>query len=947
MYKKIFSLIIAFLLQAILIPSLSANVDQTNSFNFEYDCIDGVGTLKTEFDLWGHHSYKRQYHINKPWIIEIADENHTTVAESSNISISGCGYKPSFCNITSEWVWIVDKEETEKEIIIETDLSINKLWNTITISGSWTSESIEVKWFKSDYSSIGKDIILSFKDEQILLKELESDWSGDILETTMEEINFKNDIYNGEDEYYYIFSPDNKNIKLQRKIFKKVSTGTTKSSYNTYDIFEAFNGSNTWNDTCKPKTATTNNGYCTTLDYWDYNQHHYTTTKVKLHPITLTCTEVKYSNGKKQILADSFKGTLSGIKEAQFWWKVKINGQVPDDFWSIVIYANDTINISGLKYEIVWEIDGKKLGVDSIEITLKENDFTLWKYTEILDPMKDTQWLFSDLNGIKINNESWESITKRKGNYQIVFSFFSGEQLLGTNGLPLLIIPNNDISINGPLEMNSGELYANGEDSKNICVPLSDSYGNNFTDYGEITKESINITKWIYLDQIDNTWEAVEINENPTFNDSEICFKLTSKAPWENIKLTLKAPKHEQTQSQELDGNFKHITNITLNISFKKPFIWELSASWWLAPEIGTMMQYKLDVIPKQTKISINPSLKDYKSSIKVVSTKNHKIEWVSITNLLSNPSLFEARINTSTGATSFDTSPNIILNPSPVIYYRLWWKDVKYYLSASDDDFDNDNIDYIQTNETNEFIGLTIEGTSQWNWKYEITGQKENFSDISKSTMRQAIRKNAYELITSLTSGETVNGIKYIEWKNETISGTLSYETLIVKNGNVIISWDLNTSGKKLGIIVLKDNYDVNNDYNNSGNIYITPDVKKINALIYADGGIISADSHGIVYETDSASRTNALQKQLILVGSVFTRNTIGWAILAGGNYFLPWGQETSSFDKAMIYDLNYLRRGNNGCKDDDADWVCDEYGDAFIIKYNPNIALDPPRWF
>jgi len=43
--------------------------------------------------------------------------------------------------------------------------------------------------------------------------------------------------------------------------------------------------------------------------------------------------------------------------------------------------------------------------------------------------------------------------------------------------------------------MNSGELYANGEDSKNICVPLSDSYGNNFTDYGEITKESINITK--------------------------------------------------------------------------------------------------------------------------------------------------------------------------------------------------------------------------------------------------------------------------------------------------------------------------------------------------------------------------------------------------------------------------------------------------------------------
>jgi len=68
-----------------------------------------------------------------------------------------------------------------------------------------------------------------------------------------------------------------------------------------------------------------------------------------------------------------------------------------------------------------------------------------------------------------------------------------------------------------------------------------------------------------------------------------------------------------------------------------------------------------------------------------------------------------------------------------------------------------------------------------------------------------------------------------------------------------------------------------VNNDYNTAGNIYITPNVKYINAIIYADGGIISAESHGIVYETDSTSRTNALQNQLILVGSVFTRNTIG----------------------------------------------------------------------
>jgi len=42
-----------------------------------------------------------------------------------------------------------------------------------------------------------------------------------------------------------MFLNNNKNIKLQRRIFKKESTGTTMSSSNTYDIFEAFDGGNT------------------------------------------------------------------------------------------------------------------------------------------------------------------------------------------------------------------------------------------------------------------------------------------------------------------------------------------------------------------------------------------------------------------------------------------------------------------------------------------------------------------------------------------------------------------------------------------------------------------------------------------------------------------------------------------------------------------------------
>jgi hypothetical protein len=36
---------------------------------------------------------------------------------------------------------------------------------------------------------------------------------------------------------------------------------------------------------------------------------------------------------------------------------------------------------------------------------------------------------------------------------------------------------------------------------------------------------------------------------------------------------------------------------------------------------------------------------------------------------------------------------------------------------------------------------------------------------------------------------------------------------------------------------VVIKDNYDVNKDFSNKGNIYVKPNVKKINGFLYADG--------------------------------------------------------------------------------------------------------------
>jgi hypothetical protein len=201
------------------------------------------------------------------------------------------------------------------------------------------------------------------------------------------------------------------------------------------------------------------------------------------------------------------------------------------------------------------------------------------------------------------------------------------------------------------------------------------------------------------------------------------------------------------------------------------------------------------------------------------------------------------------------------------------------------------------------------------------------------------------------------VNNVKYIDANKWTVKVEISweindYETLIVKNWNVIISWDLNTTNNKLWIIVL------NEDLSNKTlwNVYIKPNVNYINAIIYADGSVISADSSWNPFMTDSSDRTLALQKQLVLRWTLFTRNTIGWAVAAWdktdsweNEYRKPWWATTPLFSEAMIYDLNYLRRWNEWWDTPDSinektNWWS---SDPFVVIFDDKIQTDSPKWF
>lgn len=402
------------------------------------------------------------------------------------------------------------------------------------------------------------------------------------------------------------------------------------------------------------------------------------------------------------------------------------------------------------------------------------------------------------------------------------------------------------------------------------------------------------------------------------------------------------------------------ITRNNVSYHFQKPFtskieIYDFIKNEWKKSwiQVWTNQQYRLVWINNKNIVISNYKITDFINQILPFDEQNHFIEKKTVSGVtLSNRdgAIFYATINTSSWAHSLWT-PGIKIQ-TPIINYTFGWKQVSYYLNAQEE---WDNFAPLVNEESQEFLWVRVIGWIQWAGKSEFTWQKANISNLYNSQMRTEIRKNAYNYVKNMTSGQILNGVKYVKW-DITLSWNLTYETLVVVDGNVIINDNLNIDNKVLWIIVLKDNYDVNKDYERAGNIYVTPNVTQINAMIYSDGALISADNTTKKpYLKDTIERTEKLQKQLFMNGSLFTRNTIGWAILAGWNYILPgWvkmAENSSNFEKAMLYDLNYVRRWSDWCdKSTPSNDNCNdnwEYKDPFIIKYDSRIQTKPPKLF
>ncbi|MBS9783735.1 hypothetical protein KGV55_00150 [Candidatus Gracilibacteria bacterium] len=95
---------------------------------------------------------------------------------------------------------------------------------------------------------------------------------------------------------------------------------------------------------------------------------------------------------------------------------------------------------------------------------------------------------------------------------------------------------------------------------------------------------------------------------------------------------------------------------------------------------------------------------------------------------------------------------------------------------------------------------------------------------------------------------------------------------TLIVEGANIYINADLHNTDDKTSLLTIIAKRDKNN---NGGNIYVDPDVTNIDAILIADGSLLSyRDGKILNRNTDN---NGLLARQLYIYGTIFTKNTIG----------------------------------------------------------------------
>ncbi|NJP03844.1 hypothetical protein HC823_01025, partial [Candidatus Gracilibacteria bacterium] len=223
------------------------------------------------------------------------------------------------------------------------------------------------------------------------------------------------------------------------------------------------------------------------------------------------------------------------------------------------------------------------------------------------------------------------------------------------------------------------------------------------------------------------------------------------------------------------------------------------------------------------------------------------------------------------------------------------------------------------------EILGFAVEGGSLRGKDDEQmflleggTGDRmAHIGAIDETDIRSAVSRNAFELVRGAEATTFADDNVVVKEGDVILSEVLGgsatapsgKNTLVVKNGNLIITQDLtyaDPANDSFGVMLIND---ATESMPAKGNIFVRDNVQKIVGTYYADGGIMANAGTDVLNGNSSAS-----SNQLLLTGMLLTKNTKGGSISLDtdtGQYYTPWEEAEKSVAKR--YDLDYVRRYNS----------------------------------
>ena len=447
---------------------------------------------------------------------------------------------------------------------------------------------------------------------------------------------------------------------------------------------------------------------------------------------------------------------------------------------------------------------------------------------------------------------------------------------------------------------------------------------------------------WAVTDQVWKIWRSWLKIENTSMSNSlySTTAKASSIVPFND---------YGETLSFDIWGKnwFSRVWFSPLPLSMKEPAeLWKLTieeVEWWSdKPELWRHQKYNISVKALATlnhvsnsTLEITDNEIEINQPFKYLFRIIHKISFKNPSAVLNN--IFEQIIDTENESKENILNKEITVRLKSVpISYTINWRKVRYYVGSSE------AVKWCKKST----LWARLVWFAKYQWKWNKTWQDEDSTDLSSDIVRKYIHKNATDLIRNRNESkwQVLNEVYFNDkdTKYSEIEPKLKdWNTIIIKDANFIIDKDF-SENKKLWIIVLKDDYKVIPETLNWWNIFIKNTVKKINAYIYADWALMSRNENGKAYSDDQ------LATPLEINWSIFSRNTIGWAIAwikDDKSYVLPGWEKIKDFewDKlkafkiAEKYDLNYLRKST----------LCKEEDFSVRINYDPKIQINPPKWF